>query len=258
MKGAYVTLLYGDNMYFIGTLVFIVSLLKTKPIYDTLLLYTNDVPKYKIDMLEKYYTKLIPIEYIKFNDIKRKRFVDVYTKLQIFKLIDYDKILFMDNDMLVQKNIDHLFNYQAPAGVAISETLKYKDNELVTDPRVVFNAGLWLLKPSIDEFNKLMGGLENFNVSYELEQEYVSYYYSGKWTNISYLYNFQFSLGEITKTPIRARAYEKVTVNEVYVIHYSALKKPWDVLYNPVKFKNSRYNRYSKYYDVFNRGKNYS
>ena len=108
MKGAYVTLLYGDNMYFIGTLVFIVSLLKTKPIYDTLLLYTNDVPKYKIDMLEKYYTKLIPIEYIKFNDIKRKRFVDVYTKLQIFKLIDYDKILFMDNDMLVQKNIDHL------------------------------------------------------------------------------------------------------------------------------------------------------
>ena len=28
------------------------------------------------------------------NRIKRKRFVDVYTKLQIFKLIEYDKILY--------------------------------------------------------------------------------------------------------------------------------------------------------------------
>ena len=64
MKCAYVTLLYGDNMYFIGTLVFILSLIKTKPKYDLLLLYTEDVPINKLDILRQYYTKVIKIDYV--------------------------------------------------------------------------------------------------------------------------------------------------------------------------------------------------
>lgn len=250
---AYVTLLYGDNTYFLGTLVFIISLLKTKPKYDTVLLYTNDVPLEKINILKEYYTKLIKIDYILFeNKIKRKRFVDIYTKLQIFKLTDYEKILFMDNDMYVQKNIDNLFNYSTPAGMAISENLKYKDNELVIDRNIVFNAGVWLLKPSLEEFNKLMEGLRSFNVSYQLEQEYVSYFYSGKWTNISYLYNFQFTLSSLEKTPIRAKVYKNVNIEDISVIHYSSSTKPWDTISDSNKTKkNKRFNEYTEYYGIW-------
>lgn len=252
MKCAYVTLLYGDNMYFIGTLVFILSLIKTKPKYDLLLLYTEDVPINKLDILRKYYTKVIKIDYIKINKIERKRFIDVYTKLQIFKLTEYDKILFMDNDMLVQKNIDHLFEYSTPAGMALSENLKYKDKEKITDKNIVFNAGLWLLKPSLTDFKKMIKGLEVFDSSYELEQEYVSYYYNGKWTNISYLYNFQFTLRTLTKTPIRSNIYSKINSKDVYVIHYSSPTKPWNMIIEPEKIKkNPIFIKNKEYYGIW-------
>ena len=252
-NGAYVTLMYGDNSYFIGTLIFIISLMKTKPKYDTVLLYTNDVPKYKLDILSKYYSKLILIDYILFeNRIKRKRFVDVYTKLQIFKLIEYDKILYMDNDMFVQKNIDHLFEYPTPAGMALDPDMKYVDKQLITDKNVITNAGLWLLKPSLEDFNNMMKGLDTFNMSYELEQEYVSYYYSGKWTYISYLYNFQFSLDMISKTPIRANIYKKTNIKDVYVIHYSTSTKPWDIITEPDKLKKKpMFKEHMDYYGVW-------
>jgi inositol 3-alpha-galactosyltransferase len=245
MKYAYVNMLFGDNIYYIGTLIFAISLYNTKPKYDMILLHTNDVPKYKLDLLKPYYKDIIEINYIPVKT-KRERFKNVFTKLKIFSLYKYDKVLFMDNDMIVLKNIDHLFEYNTPAGMALSPELKYKDREEVADENVVFNAGLWLIKPNKGTYIKMMNGIKKFNTKKELEQEYVSYFYNKRWTNISYLYNFQ--PGLIEYDDVRGRIYKKCKLSDVYVIHYSSTKKPWNILENN---KHDYYNKYNIYYNVW-------
>ena len=166
MKCAYVNLLYGDNIYFIGTLIFVLSLLKTKPKHDIVLCYTYDVPEYKLDILKKYYTKMIKIEYIRFNKkTKRARFQEILTKLQIFTLIEYDKIMYLDNDMFVRKNMDHLFNYSCPAGMALQNDLKYKDNQRIKEKNIIINAGLLLLKPNLNDYTKIRKKIKYYNFS---------------------------------------------------------------------------------------------
>ena len=64
MSYAYVNLIYNDNDNdFINILVSINSLLNSKTNHDLILLYTLDVPQYKIDILKKYFTKILRIEY---------------------------------------------------------------------------------------------------------------------------------------------------------------------------------------------------
>lgn len=245
MKYAYVNMLFGDNIYYIGTLIFAISLYNTNPKYDMILLHTNDVSKYKLDLLKPYYNDIIQIDYIPIKT-KRTRFKNVFTKLKIFTLYKYDKILFMDNDMYVLKNIDHLFEYNTPAGVALSPDLKYNDKEHVTDDKVIFNAGLWLIKPNKGTFINMMSGIQKFNSTQELEQEYVSYYYNKKWTNMSYIYNFQPGLIEYDDE--RGKIYKKCKLSDIYVIHYSSTKKPWNIIENN---KHNYYSKYDVYYNVW-------
>ena len=199
--------------------------MKTKPKYDTILLYTFDVPKYKIDILKKYYTVVREITYIDVQKTSRKRFKEIFTKIKIFTITDYDKILFLDNDMYINRNLDHIFDeYNAPAGVAINENLKYNNHQIVKEKGVVFNAGCWLIKPSNYVYKKLFYGLKKFNTTHELEQEYVSYYFNGKWTNMSYLYNFQFSLASLDTKMKRAP-------RKIFVLKTEKISKPRDIFF---------------------------
>ena len=252
-KYGYVTLLYGNNNYFLGTLIFIISLMKTKPKYDTILLYTFDVPKYMIDILKKYYKIVRQITYVNIKKTSRKRFKEIFTKLKIFTITDYDKILFLDNDMYVNKNLDHIFDkYDAPAGMALSEDLKYSDLEKVKDKNVIFNAGCWLIKPSNSVYKNLLYGLKKFNTNQELEQEYVSYYFNGKWTNMSYLYNYQFNLASLNSNMRRTQVYKNTKMEDCYIIHYSTSLKPWNLLFDTSIFnKNKLIRIYWQFYKLW-------
>ena len=62
----------------------------------------------------------------------------------------------------------------------------------------------------MEDYKNLVDSITNFNTTKDLEQEYVSYYYNKKWTNISFLYNFQFSLSELKDR--RSDIYNKVNI----------------------------------------------
>merc|ERR1711916_409937 len=107
MKWAYVTLLTDDNPDFIYNIILGASLLKTKIKYDILLLYTLDVPQYKLNIFNHIYTKLIKVEHIKSKQKKfNKNLSYFFTKFQIFNLVEYDKLLYIDKYQLINKNID--------------------------------------------------------------------------------------------------------------------------------------------------------
>lgn len=256
-KYAYVSLLYGDSNYFIGALLLGYSLYKTKTQHDKILLITNDVPNNQRKVLSKYF-KLKQIDFIKSNPkyIHKDRFKDVFTKMNMFTLIEYDKIIMLDTDMLILKNIDHLFKLNAPAAsssrITIKHNTKIPKDRIIKNGKIVgrINAGLMVLKPSINTFNFILKDiLENKQIDIKHEQDYLSLYYANDWTYIFFIYNYE--VGRSLKN-----IKYKFKTTDIYNLHFSSRYKPWDFLndeyYN--KFKNNiklDKKRIIKHYDIW-------
>lgn len=257
---AYVTVLYGNNIYLTGALVLGYSLMKTNTELDRVILTTPDVSEEYKSYLKPLYTHIIDINYTNVsNEIfadNNTRFRDVFTKLECLGLIQYEKIILLDLDMIVAKNIDHLFKLAPPAACLKKFYVPYgkiiPTNMICHGKKLVgsINAGLMLLKPSIEEWDDIKNDISKdtqINKYKYPEQDYLSLRYCGKWTSITFNYNFQFGLTNRVK-----KCHYKI--DDIYVIHYSSSYKPWndlikhDYTKDEIQFKK----QHQKYYNLWN------
>lgn len=234
MKYAYVGILYGSNEYYLGALVMGYTLNKTNTKYDKILLVTPDVNK-EIRELLKIYFIIQEVDYLYINNNNfydpNTRFKEVFTKLHALNL-DYDKILMLDLDMFILKNLDHLFNLSAPAAMIRETNLNYGEkipSELIRIKNGKIsggiNAGLMLLQPSKKEFNEIMNEVKK-QLPYKLkypEQDFLSLRYKNKWTNIDSRYNCQFTIKEVME-------YKNYSIHDIYILHYSWILNPWELI----------------------------
>ena len=130
-KYAITTLLFNGDSYLPGILLLGSSIRKVMPKeykkYNTLCcMVTNDVSKEARDLISKIYDRVIDVDYLQIPPklIKHKNpntqniYSKTFTKLRIFEMTEYDKILFLDTDMLVlNKDIFSLFNLNTPAAI---------------------------------------------------------------------------------------------------------------------------------------------
>jgi len=65
------------------------------------------------------------------------RWIDQFTKLRLFELVDYDRILYMDNDMLLTKCLDGIFDEKEVMTEQVTKnaTAHIHKDELVMPPR---------------------------------------------------------------------------------------------------------------------------
>ena len=126
---AITTLLFGGDGYLPGVLLLGSSIRKVIPKeykkYITLCcMVTNDVSLEARALISNIYDRVIEVEYLQIpphlikhkNPNTQKIYSKTFTKLRIYEMTDYDKILFMDSDMLVlKKDIVSLFNLNTPA-----------------------------------------------------------------------------------------------------------------------------------------------
>ena len=254
---AYVTVLYGNNIYLTGALVLGYSLARTKTEFDRVILVTPDVSELYRGFLKKIYTHIISIEYIEANPslfTEGTRFREVFTKLSCIGLIQYQKIILLDIDMIVTNNIDHVFKLTAPAaslkhfnlpyGQKVPSSMICQDNRLVGS----INAGFMLLEPNLEEWNDIQKDIlseHTYKFKYP-EQEYISLRYCNKWTSIIFNYNFQFGLTRRVK-----KLHYKA--DDIYVIHYSSSYKPWNLLVtDEISGEEKAFSeRHRKYYDLW-------
>lgn len=228
-KYAYVSLLYNNNEYFTGSLILGLTLSKIRSPHDKVLMVTNDVPQEQRKVLSRFFIiKEVPYIYASTNIDPTSRFTGVFTKLNCLKYTEYDKVLMLDLDMFVLKNMDHLFNLPAPAAMARGPNWKtgqkyakgfisIKDNEV----KGGMNAGLMLLHPDMDEFDLILDEISK-TLPYKIdnpEQDYLSYRYRDQWTQIDSRYNLQIKLKPIN-----------YTVHEIYNLHYSWILNPWELV----------------------------
>lgn len=152
-KMAFVTLVTTDS-YAIGAQVLGRSLRKVNSRYHLICLVTNNLSPSTLQELHNSDTSCIdevrivePIDSKDKNNLEllgRPELGCTFTKLQVWKQIDLEKVLFLDSDMLVVENIDDLFEREE---ISACPDAGWPD---------CFNSGLFVCRPNIDTFLALL------------------------------------------------------------------------------------------------------
>ena len=148
-KDAFVTMLYtihGDmyvDGFEIGVRVLGQSLRESKTKYDYVVLCTEDVPDDVKRVLKKDGWIVRPLEKLMKND----RFNENVYKLNIWKMTEYRRIVFLDADAIVLKNIDEMFKCGS-----LCATFRHSDK---------FNSGVMVLRPSATELQQMTITMQN-------------------------------------------------------------------------------------------------
>lgn len=152
-RQAFVTMLYtirGDmyvDGFEIGVRVLGQSLREVHTQFDYVVLCTDDVPLSVRRVLKNDGWIVKPIENIKLNE----RFNENVLKLNIFKLTEYRRVVFLDADVIVTRNIDELFKCGS-----FCASFRHSD---------LFNSGILVVKPSLIELGKITKAMANITDS---------------------------------------------------------------------------------------------
>lgn len=119
-KYAYVTLLT-DNNYWRGVLILKECLRRVQSEHPLVCLVTDNVSEQSLNILKKanIETRVIPrVEtptlIYEHNRKNNPRMAEVWkyvlTKFEVFRMVEFEKIIFLDADLYILKNLDHCFN----------------------------------------------------------------------------------------------------------------------------------------------------
>ncbi|GJU95160.1 inositol phosphorylceramide glucuronosyltransferase 1 [Tanacetum coccineum] len=164
-REAYVTLLYGDE-FVLGARVLGKSIRDTRSTKDMVVLVSDGVSDYAKTLLqaEGWIVKTISLLENP-NQVRPTRFWGVYTKLKIFNMTDYEKVVYLDADTIVVKNIDVLFKCGK-----FCANLKHSER---------LNSGVMVVEPSEDLFNDMVSKVTTLNSYTGGDQGFLNAYYAG-------------------------------------------------------------------------------
>lgn len=122
---SYVFSVFKNSQYLLAALAAAWSLKQSGTREDVVLLVT-DISEDMIDLGKYVFDRIYSAPYLKLcckplrTEKQRKRYeswMDVScTKWNCLNLVEYEKIIYLDADIVVLRNIDHLFQLSAPAG----------------------------------------------------------------------------------------------------------------------------------------------
>ena len=219
-RHAFVTALWGANAgYALGALVLGYRLQKLSPHIDRVIVHTDDVPSNYLEAFERDgLWQLHKVDYIDgVPDLYTRKgyiFDGVFTKLSVWKLEEYDKVLLLDIDIIPLKPLDELFQLNCPAamvrgqgthshgaevdGSAFFASEDYQDYAWGQSGGI--NAGLILLQPDYHVFQQMLSEVTCKNHPCHVagsgpEQDYLSRFFAARkecpWHHISVAWNYQ-------------------------------------------------------------------
>ncbi|KAM2333963.1 hypothetical protein ACFXTH_011579 [Malus domestica] len=235
-KRAFVTFLAGDADYVKGVVGLAKGLRKVKSEYSLVVAILPDVPEEHREILRSQGCIVQEIEpiYPPENQIKfaMAYYVINYSKLRIWNFEEYSKMIYLDADIQVYENIDHLFATPNGYFYAVmdcfcektwSHSPQYKIGycqqcpdkvswpaDMGSPPPLYFNAGMFVFEPSRLTYNSLLQTLKDF----------LNMFFQKIYKPIPNIYNLV--LANLWRHP------ENVQLDQVNVVHYCAAgSKPW-------------------------------
>ena len=217
---AFVTVLWGANAgYALGALVLGIRLRELSPFIKRVIVHTDDVPSNYLEAFEKDglwllrkvdYIDGVPDLYVGKGNI----FDGVFTKLAVWTLEEYEKVLLLDIDFIPLKPSDELFDLPCPAAMVRGQghdlhgaevdgsrffgTEDYQDYPWGQSGGI--NAGLILLKPDDYVFQQMLSEVTcKYHPCHVAgsgpEQDYLSRFFAARkespWHHISVAWNYQ-------------------------------------------------------------------
>lgn len=102
----------------------------------------------------------------------------VLTKLHVFRLTQFSKIIFLDADVLPIRPLSHLFTL--PHEFSASPDVGWPD---------IFNSGVMVLTPGEDKFNELRELLKSKGTWDGGDQGLLNEWRGNNWNRLSFTYN---------------------------------------------------------------------
>eukprot|EP00928_Gymnodinium_smaydae_P046938 TRINITY_DN31296_c0_g1_i1.p1 TRINITY_DN31296_c0_g1~~TRINITY_DN31296_c0_g1_i1.p1 ORF type:complete len:592 (+),score=124.23 TRINITY_DN31296_c0_g1_i1:41-1777(+) len=261
-KYAYVITLWGASpCYALGALVLGHSIKRTGTPHSLVCIHTPDVPEGMLKLLASIWD-CRPVDHVHSTKAlttwkEPNRFDNVFTKLHCLGLVEFEKVLMMDIDLLVTANVDDLFELSAPAALrrGMNDSkwpLKHGD---YIDGRPFFagassgqyswgqgtgiNAGVMLLQPNEEVLQTMLEEIKDPNHPSHCEangpeQDYLSRFWAdAPWTQISVQYNYQLHQMFYALQPNYIWTAERnqylSAPESIKIIHFSGegVGKPW-------------------------------
>jgi len=259
-NAAYATLLT-KNAYLPGALVVEQCLRSVGSRYPLVAMVTSTLPQEARDVLRKRGIKVKDVDPLHPGDSVHQlaahdsRFADTWTKLRGFSLSEYDRVVLLDSDMIVMRNMDELMDLELPEGwIAAVHACACNPRKLahypadwipencahtpmvhptaLTDPTAItessprpyglLNSGLVVLNPSAETFTALTHFLftsplvPTFSFP---DQDLLAAFFKGRWKPLPWCYNALKTLRVIHKPLWRDE--------EIRCLHYILDDKPW-------------------------------
>ncbi|KAJ9566915.1 hypothetical protein OSB04_002881 [Centaurea solstitialis] len=212
-RQAYATVLHSSENYVCGAIMLAQSLLKTDTKHDLLLLIDTSISAAKRSALAAAGWTIRIIERIRNPRAENNTYNEYnYSKFRLWQLTDYDKIVFIDSDIIVLRNLDLIFNFPQMSAVG-------NDNS-------IFNSGIMVIEPSNCTFKHFMRQTDEI-VSYNggdqgfLNEVFV--YWHRLPRRVNFLKNFW------SNTTVESSMKNQLfgaDPPKLYAIHYLGLK-PW-------------------------------
>ncbi|RKP06333.1 family 8 glycosyl transferase [Thamnocephalis sphaerospora] len=266
------TLLTRDS-YAMGARVLCRSLQNAGSSFPLVVLYTDAVSVPVVERLSKDGALLQRVEPVEFDAIHnvhqhtRVHYSDLWSKLRVWQLTQYERVCFLDADMLVVRNMDDAFDViideRAGFSLAAAHACTCNPQQVEGYPRSwvpencaythqatrcnggsppmpgvhsnYFNSGFMLLTPSQTEYDAIMrtlaahDDLEEFPFA---DQDLLNLHFEGRVLEMPYFYN-----ALKTMRNCHSAIWDD---NEIRCVHY-ILKKPWDANRNNPEDRDGPY-----------------
>lgn len=213
-REAYATILHSAHVYVCGAIAAAQSIRMTGSTRDLVILVDDSISDYHRGGLEAAGWKIRTIQRIRNPKAERDAYNEWnYSKFRLWQLTDYDKIIFIDADLLILRNIDFLFEMPEITATGNNATL--------------FNSGVMVVEPSNCTFQLLMDHINEIESYNGGDQGYLNEIFTW-WHRIPKHMNFlkHFWMGdeeEIKQMKIKLFGADPPVL---YVLHYLGLK-PW-------------------------------
>jgi inositol 3-alpha-galactosyltransferase len=162
----------------------------------------------------------------------RQLYAECWNKLRMWEWTFYDRIIYVDADMLVLKNLDHLFRLPEAPLYAVGDCYGGRLDKEERDACChfhpekrpeYFNAGFLVLTPDKKELESMESELVKMNgkgiAQWRFaEQDFLNLYFAGKWKWLPAIYNAQ--------KRIKYHHPDLWRLDDIAVLHYVD-EKPW-------------------------------
>ncbi|KAA8531049.1 hypothetical protein F0562_005758 [Nyssa sinensis] len=213
-REAYATILHSAHVYVCGAIAAAQSIRMAGSTRDLVILVDKTISEYHRSGLESAGWKIRTIERIRNPKAEKDAYNEWnYSKFRLWQLTDYDKIIFIDADLLILRNIDFLFGMPEISATGNNATL--------------FNSGVMVIEPSNCTFQLLMDHINEIESYNGGDQGYLNEIFTW-WHRIPKHINFlkNFWVGDDEEIKQKKTRLFGAEPPILYVLHYLGIK-PW-------------------------------